>query len=98
MVLGKSYSKFVRTLMYGFLFIMLLTLAISMLNIKAGAVMMKFCLLLFILIPPISIMYLAIKSLIRKDYTMLICLVLIFVVVVSNILTNMRLLLQYLLK
>jgi len=98
MVLGKSYSKLIKVLMYGAFSITLLTLTVLMLNVELGTLVIRLCLLFFIFIPPTGITYLVFKSLIHKDYVMLICLVTILVIIVSNILTNIRLILQYLLK
>ena len=98
MVLGRPYSKLIKALMYGALSVTLLTLAVIVLNAELGTIIIKLCLLFFIFIPPISITYLMFKSFIRKDHTMLICLITILVIIVSNILTNIHLILQHLLK
>lgn len=98
MVLGGPYSKLIKALMYGVLSITLLTLVVIVSNAELGTIIIRLCLLFFILIPPISITYLVFKSLIRKDYAMLICLITILVIILSNILTNIHLILQHLLK
>ena len=98
MVLGKLYSKLIKALMYGALSVTLLTLVVTVLNTELGTIIIKLCLLFFIFIPPISITYLVFKSFIRKDHTMLIFLITILVIIVSNILTNIHLIVQHLLK
>ncbi len=88
MALGKSYSKLIRILMYTFLLSIFITAILASLGIKVGYMFFRVSLLMFVLIPLIGVLYLAVRKLLIRDFETLIPLIIVSLAIIVNILLN----------
>ncbi len=88
MALGKSYSKLIRILMYTFLLSIFITAILASLGIKVGYMFFRVSLLMFVLIPLIGVLYLAVRKLLIRDFETLVPLIIVSLVILANILLN----------